>query len=277
MGFSINTNVGAMVALQNLNQTNRNLFVTQSRISTGLKVAGAKDNGAIYAIAQNMRADVAGLNAVKQSLSNGVSITDVAVAAGEAISDLLIEMKEKAVAATDASLDTASRSALNADFTSLVDQISNIVTNAEFNGTTMLEAGAGNLSILSNDSGSTTNGTITVTAQDLSVGTTGLGLAADTLTTVALAQSALAGVDAAISTVNTALASLGTGSKKLSVHDIFVGKLQDTLRAGIGNLVDADLAAESARLQSLQIKQQLGVQALSIANAGPASILGLFR
>ena len=101
MGFSVNTNVGAMVALQNLDTTNRNLNMVQSRISTGFKVAGAKDNGAIFAIAQNMRSDVAGLNAVKQSLSNGVSVSDVAVAAGEAVSDLLIEMKEKAVAATE--------------------------------------------------------------------------------------------------------------------------------------------------------------------------------
>ena len=276
MGFSVNTNVGAMIALQNLAATNRALSMTQSRISTGLNVAGAKDNGAIFAIAQNMRADVAGLNAVKQSLSNGVSITDVAVAAGEAVSDLLIEMKEKALAATDASLDTASRNALNADFTALVGQITNIVDNAEFNGTNLISNGAGNLSVLSNDSGSTTNGTITVTAQDLSI-TSGLGVATASLTTVAAAQSALADVESAITTVNSGLAALGTGAKKLEVHDVFVGKLRDTLRAGIGNLVDADLASESAALQSLQIKQQLGVQALSIANAGPGSILGLFR
>lgn len=276
MSFSVNTNVGAMIALQNLDATSRNLSIVQSRISTGLKVSGAKDNGAIYAIAQNMRADVAGLNAVKQSLSNGVSITDVAVAAGEAVSDLLIEMKEKALAATDASLDTASRNALNADFTALVGQITNIVDNAEFNGTNLISNGASNLSVLSNDSGSTTNGTITVTAQDLSI-TSGLGVATAGLTTVAAAQSALADVESAITTVNSGLAALGTGAKKLEVHDVFVGKLRDTLRAGIGNLVDADLASESAALQSLQIKQQLGVQALSIANAGPGSILGLFR
>ncbi len=276
MGFSVNTNVGAMIALQNLNASTRELFGIQNRISTGLRVARAKDNGAVYAIAQNMRAEVAGLNAVKQSLSNGVSITDVAVAAGEAVSDILVEMKEKVVAATDASLDTASRSALNADFTALRDQISNIVANAEFNGTNLISASATDITLLANDSGSTTNGTITVSAHDLSVGTSGLGLTAD-LTSQANAQSALAQLEAAIGNVNTALASLGTGSKKLSVHDIFVGKIQDTLRAGIGNLVDADLASESARLQSLQIKQQLGVQALSIANTGPASILGLFR
>ncbi len=277
MSFSVNTNVGAMIALQNLATTNRDLNMVQTRISTGLKIAGAKDNGAIYAIAQNMRADVAGLNAVKQSLSNGVSITDVAVAAGEAISDLLVEMKEKAVAATDASLDTASRNALNADFVALVGQITNIVDNAEFNGTNLIKSGASNLVALSNDKGGTaTTGNITVAAQDMST-SNGLAVAASVLTTVAASQTALIKVEAAITTVNSALASLGTGSKKLTTHEIFIGKLRDTLKAGIGNLVDADLAAESAALQSLQIKQQLGVQALSIANAGPSSILGLFR
>ena len=131
--------------------------------------------------------------------------------------------------------------------------------------------------VLSNDKGGTaTTGNITVAAQDMST-SNGLGVASSVLSAIGNAQSALIQVDAAINSVNSALAALGTGSKKLETHDIFIGKLQDTLRAGIGNLVDADLAAESAALQALQIKQQLGVQALSIANAGPSSILGLFR
>ncbi len=159
----------------------------------------------------------------------------------------------------------------------LVDQITNIVDNAEFNGTNLINSGAANLVVLSNDKGgSTTTGNITVAAQDMST-SNGLAVAAAVLTTVGASQSALIQVEAAITSVNSALAAMGTGSKKLSTHDIFIGKLQDTLRAGIGNLVDADLAAESAALQALQIKQQLGVQALSIANAGPSSILGLFR
>ena len=276
MSFSVNTNPGALIALQNLGATNRDLFTTQNKISTGLEVGSAKDDGAIFAIAQKNRADVAGLGAVKNSLDRGTSAVDVALAAGEAISDLLIELKAKVVAATDTSLDTSSRDAINADFQALKDQIANIAGNAEFNGVDLIGESAANLAVLANDSGSVTFGTITVTSVQLT--TTALGLTAGTnVSTAAAAVSALALVEAAISTTNTGLANLGTASKKLSIHNTFVGKLQDALEVGIGNLVDADLAKESANLQALQIQQQLGTQALSIANSAPQILLGLFR
>ena len=275
MSFSVNTNPGALIALQNLSATNRDLFTTQNRISTGLEVGGAKDDGAIFAIAQKNRADVAGLDAVKQSLDRGTSAVDVALAAGEAISDLLIELKAKVVAATDTCLDTASRNAIDADFQALKDQIANISGNAVFNGVDLIGVSAADLFVLANDSGSVTFGTITVTAVQLTV--TALGLATADATTAARAVSALADVEAAIATANTGLANLGTASKKLSIHNIFVGKLQDVLEVGIGNLVDADLAKESANLQALQIQQQLGTQALGIANGAPQILLGLFR
>ena len=270
--LSVNTNVGAMAALQSLMTTQMELNQVQSRINTGLEVAGPKDNGAIYAIAQNMRAEIAGLGAVRGSLSHGVSVVDVAIAAGQAISDLLIEMKEKTVAARDASLDTASRNALNADFSALRDQISTIVSNAEFDNMNLL-TGTNSLAALANDAGSL----ITVQAQTMSV-SNGLGLTAGMdLTSIANTSVALVAVAAAIGNVNAKLANLGTGGKSLEIHSIFVSKLQDALTAGVGNLVDADLAKESARLQSLQIKEQLGVQALSIANQQPQTILSLFR
>src|SRR5271170_5025470 len=134
MSFSVNTNAGAMTALQYLNQTQGQLNQTQSAINSGLKVADARDNGAIYAIAQNERGQVAGYTSVINSINNGTSSIDVALSAGQSISDLLIQMKQKALSAADSSLDTASRQALNADFTALVGQISTIVSNATFNG-----------------------------------------------------------------------------------------------------------------------------------------------
>src|SRR3712207_2434147 len=138
---SVNTNVGAMIALQNLNATNTELATVQSRINTGRKVNSAKDNGAIWAIAQSQRSESTALNAVKESLQRGQSTIDVAMAAGESISDLLIQMKEKALAATDSTLDTNSRTYLANDFKSLRDQIKKIVANAEFNGTNMIKTG----------------------------------------------------------------------------------------------------------------------------------------
>src|SRR5688572_11158510 len=136
---SVNTNVGAMVALQNLNRTNSELFEVQGRINTGKRINSAKDNGAIWAIAQNQRATSSSLNTVKESLQRAVSTVDVALSAGESVSDLLLQMKDKALAASDTSLDTAARTALNADFASLRDQVGKVVANAEFNGINLLK------------------------------------------------------------------------------------------------------------------------------------------
>jgi len=273
---TINTNQGAMIALQNLNQTNNDLQQVQQRINTGLAISSAKDNGGVFAIAQSMRADVAGYKAVGQSLDLAQSTVDVALAAGEAISDLLIEMKEKALAGADTSLDTASRNALNEDFKALRDQIGTIVTNAEFNGTNLINGTqTGGISALANADGSNT---LNVGQEIMSLGGTNVTVAATASFTTAAAASGLVGtIETSLDNLNTALAKLGTGSKSLEVHKTFVGKLSDSLEKGIGNLVDADLAKESARLQSLQVKQQLGTQALSIANSAPSSILGYFR
>ena len=272
---TINTNPGAMIALQNLNKTNMDLQQVQQRINTGLAVSSAKDNGGVYAIAQSMRADVGGYKAVTQSLDLAQSTVDVALAGGEAISDLMIEMKEKALAAADSSLDTASRNALNEDFTALRDQIGTIVANAEFNGTNLISNGATDISALANSNGSNV---ITIGAEDLSLTGGTLTITAGTsIATETDAANAAAAIETSLDNLNSALARLGTGSKSLEVHKTFVGKLSDALEKGIGNLVDADLAKESARLQSLQVKQQLGIQALSIANSAPSSILGYFR
>ena len=274
---SVNTNVGAMIALQNLNATNTELANTQTRINTGKKVANAKDNGAIWAIAQNQRATSGALNAVKESLSRGQSTVDVAISAGETISDLLLQMKEKALAATDTTLDTNSRTALNDDFVALRDQIGKAIANAEFNGANMLKAGGVQIQSLANANGTSV---ISVAAQDLSLtnglGNTGVSTTAS-ISTISLAADMVTAVDLAITKVSSVLSTLGTGSKSLASHLSFISKLQDAIDAGVGNLVDADLAKESAKLQALQTKQQLGVQALNIANQSPQTIMSLFR
>ena len=265
-----------MVALQNLNKTNSQLQTVQNRINTGLAVASAKDNGGIYAIAQSMRAEVGSLRAVNNSLDLAVSVVDVGLAAGDAISDLLIEMKEKALAASDVSLDSASRTALNEDFKALRDQISTIVENAEFNGINLIDGSVtGGVSALANADGTNT---INVASEDMSLSGAILAFSAGTeINTQTLAAAAVTSIDSALSNLNSALSRMGTGSKSLEIHKTFVSKLSDSLEKGIGNLVDADLAKESARLQALQVKQQLGIQALSIANSAPSTVLGFFR
>ena len=273
---SVNTNAGALVALQNLQATNKDLDTVQSRINTGKKVNSAKDNGAIWAIAQGQRGEISALGAVKDSLARGQSAVDVGLAAGESISDLLIQLKEKALAGTDKSLTTSARNALNEDFKSIRDQIGTVVTNAKFNGVNLLDGstGTGGYKALSNTAGST----IKIAGENLSLSGAVVTLAkTEVINTGTLATNALAKVEASINNVSASLARLGTGSKSLETHQTFVGKLSDALEVGVGNLVDADLAKESARLQSLQTKQQLGVQALSIANSSTSVLLGLFR
>jgi len=274
--LSVNTNKGAMIALQNLNATNRGLEETQNRINTGLKVSSAKDNSSIYAIAQGMRGDVKALNAVKQSLDRVVSIVDVAMAAGEAISDLIVEMKEKAVAANDPSLDTAARNALNEDFQSLVDQVGTIISNAKFDGANLLNgSNTTGIAVLADAEASNT---ITIQDENLSLGGSIITFnASNSLSSQGAASTALSAINASLTNVNAALARMGSSANQLETHQVFVGKLQDSLEAGVGNLVDADLATESARLQALQVKQQLGTQALSIANQSPQVILSLFQ
>ncbi len=273
MDFSVNTNAGALVALQNLNKTNRSLNVAQTRINTGLKVSGAKDNAAIFSIAQKQRAELAGYTAVKGSLNRAIGATDVAIAGAEAVSDLLIRMKEITIVAKDAGNDDASRAILDLEFSQLAQQTSTIVESAEFNGRNTLKADD-IVAITSPDGDSSSAITISASTIDTQAAFLDLLFSIDT---EANANAALAAVDGMISTLEGVLAKLGAGAKRLETALSFAQKISDTIETGIGNLVDADLAREAANLQALQVKQQLGLQALSIANQAPQSILSLFN
>jgi len=308
MTNSVITNASALIALQNLNATNSKLAATQSRVNTGLKVQGAKDNAATWAIAQNQRADMNALESVKTSLNRATSVADVALAAGQQISDILVELRQKATAAADPSASDATRKAYNDEFQSLLKSLQSFADNASFDGENILNGKVGGvrpdytatpaevltpLNFLANADASET---ITMNRQDMSL--SGLGLAtwgeitpADpgppavpavmgqvmTLSLETDPATALAAVEAALTDASSKLAELGAQSKQIEKHTLFVTKLMDSLEVGVGNLVDADMARESARLQALQVQQQLGAQALSIANQAPQIILSLFK
>jgi flagellin len=209
------------------------------------------------------------------ALHNGSSAIDVALSAGQSISDLLIQMKQKALAAADSALDTTSRQALNASFTALRDQISTIVKNAVFNGFNLVDGTTNSIAALASADGSRR---ITTAAQNLKLsGAVVTITTTSSISTQTKASALIATIQTSLTNVNSALAKLSSGAAKFSIQATFTQKLADTLTAGIGNLVDANMAQESARLQSLQVKQQLGVQALSIANQAPQTILALFR
>ena len=402
--LSVNTNYSAMIALQNLNFTNTELEGVQNKISTGLKIGSARDNGAIYAIAEGQRSRVSSVAAVKDGIDRANSTIDVALSAGKSIGDILQKLKSKAVAAQADDLTADQRDALQADFTSLRSQIDTIANAAQFNGAN-LASGSFDLNVLISDLGgsvaattagvqsaalttplsgsaliidagsatgdiadgdlitfsltdSTNLGTFTIevelttgmtvdqyveavnsasggkisasyddvagqftylindtayddlaiTSDGVDAGNIGDGVATATVssagsnvlvvngmdmtmasamfstfatvdisTSAASATTAANALEQAIVDLNVGLASLGSQATALDAQQDFLAKLSDEIENGIGNLVDADLAKESAKLQSLQIKQQLGAQALSIANQAPQVILSLFR
>jgi flagellin len=402
--LSVNTNYSAMIALQNLNFTNNELEGVQNKISTGFKISSARDNGAIYAIAEGQRSRVSSVAAVKDGIDRANSTIDVALSAGKSIGEILQKLKAKAVAAQADDMTADQRSALQADFTSMRQQIDTIANSAQFNGAN-LAAGSFNLNVLISDLGgsvaATTDGVQTVALPtpisgsalitaasatggdiadgdlitfaltdsvnlgtftievELTAGMTvddyveavnassggkisasyddvagqftylindtayddlaitsdgvdaapiGAGVATavvssagsnvmvvngtdmtlasamfstfatvDIATSAASATTAANALEQAIVDLNITLASLGSQATALDAQNDFLAKLSDEIENGIGNLVDADLAKESAKLQSLQIKQQLGAQALSIANQAPQVILSLFK
>lgn len=281
MAISVHTNNAAMIALQNLNKTSSALNGVQSHISTGLKIQNAKDNASVWAIAQSQRADIGALGSVRMSLERAQSIAEVTLSAGESVSDLLVQLKEKVVAAMDPSLDSQARTALNSDFQSLLRQIKQVVDNAEFDGANMLKGTiTASIKFLAN---AEATATVTLSAKTFSMAAVGGGafvtfsFPSASISTKSQASLNLARVNASLANVNQALGDLGAQAKQIENHTLFVSKLTDVLTAGVGNLVDADLAKESARLQALQVQQQLGAQALSIANQAPQVILSLFR
>jgi flagellin len=272
---SVVTNAGALVALESLNATNSSLNQAQNEISTGLRVADATDNGAIWAVAQNERATVLSLGSVQSSLNRGISTADVAVSAGQSISDLLNQMKADVLSATDKTATTSDIQNYANDFIALRNQIAKIVETSDFNGANMINTNGTSVMALASS-----NGTIQVTVAAVNLGLGGGTVtitAAATFSSNATASTMLAIVNTSISQVNAAVAKLGVGVNALQSELSFVQMQSDTLTTGIGNLVDADVAAESATLTALQTKQQLGTQALSIANQAPSHLLTLFQ
>lgn len=272
---SILTNTSAMVALQTLKSTNANLAKTQSMISTGKEIASAKDNSAIWAISKVMESDVSGFKAVSGSLSLGESTVAVATAGAEQITNLLNSMKEKVVAATGENVDHAK---ITADVDEMKAQITSIISASQFNGANLLDTAGGDITVLSSldrdAAGAVTAQNITVASVDFEAG---LDLTTVDVSSAANADTSLAAMETLIQSAIDGAAALGASTKRLSDQSEFVGKVTDAMKSGIGTLVDADMEETSARLQALQVQQQLGVQSLSIANQSPQSIMSLFR
>ncbi len=279
---SILTNNGAMVALQTLKSINKDLTQTQNAISTGKDIGSAKDNSAIWAISKVMESDVAGFAAVQDSLAVGESTVAVASAGAEQIVETLKEMKQLAI---NGQSETADFSKIQADMTEKAEGIAAIISASQFNGVNLLATdvdgnGGTSLTVVSSldrvGSAAPTVSTISVDTVDFEANIDAVG-SLTAITDAASAATAFDELEAFLTTAIDGAAALGASAKRISDQSDFVGKLNDAVKSGIGSLVDADMEAASARLQALQTQQQLGVQALSIANQAPQTILSLFR
>lgn len=277
---SINTNPSVFVALRTLNSVNRNLDVSQNRVSTGLKVAGALDDASNFSIAQGIRGELKAIGAVTQGLNNAKGIGKVAIAGATGVSNLLQSIRSKLTELSNEGITTAQRQILADDFDQLLSQAANFIDNAVFNGVNLLDTSA-NSSVDVNTLSNLDGGTLTLSAQDLRTTIESLaGISASLIAAsgATAAQAAISGVYSNLeSVVNSALGSLGAEVRALELQTQFLEQISDATEEGLGNIVDADLARESARLTALQVQQQLSVQTLGIANQRPQSILGLFR
>lgn len=282
MSFSVHSMAGVNASLRHLEGLSRDKLAVETRIATGLKVGSAKDNGTVWAMARGMRAANESRTAAMRSIDFATGTVEVALAAATSISDLMGEMKSKLVAATDKGLDEQSWRTLMSEYIAYGNEITRLVDAAEFDGKNLLEAGATDLNVLINDDPSET---MTIGAEDLGDGngildvalTGTLPYADDSVVTSQPDQAMVATFEASMTAVNAAVSRLGVSLKTLAVQKELLGKTMDVTDAGIGNLVDADLGRESARLAAMRVREDLGQQSLEIANRAPAMILGFFR
>jgi len=269
---SINTNLGAYVALQNLNSVNTRLDRVQNRVSTGLKVNSAVEDASSFSIAQGIRGNLKAYEAVTQGLANGRGVATVTLAGATAISDLLGDIQKKITEGQNAGNTTQQQDILNSDFSNLVSQINTFITNATYNGRNLLSNVSTSINVIANVDGTT----LTIRSNSaFSFQSSNLG--AQNLSSTIGAARTLSALFQAQQTINQVLGNLGADTRALNFQESFINKLVDATNEGLGSIVDADLAKESSRLQALQVQQQLSVQTLNIANQKPNSLLSLFR
>lgn len=269
---SVNNNSGAITALASLRQTSSQLQVTSERVGSGMKVAKATDSPILFNISNDMRTRLATHATLRDGIDRATEVADLGLNQMESLRGILTKMRDKAQEATGTGMTAANLGALNAEFTLLRDQIGGIVNGAGVNGMNLINNATTSLAVRVNDTDATT---ITFTAQDMTAATLGIG--GSTIDTQANASTAVATVSAAIVTLNSAMANLASRVRAAGSAKEYSQALSDDLERAVSSMVDADLPAESARLQALQTKQQLGIQVLSIANQQPQMLLSLFR
>ncbi len=269
---SIATNASAFAALRTLSKISTDLTITQNRVASGLRVSSALDDSAAFALAQGIRTELKAIAAVSQGLDSTKGVAKVALAGATGVSNLLDDLRANLTSMSSSSLTTAQRDILSSDFNELMSQAGNFILDASFNNINMLTNSADNVTTLSNLSG----GSLTLNAQDLQ--TTAEALASASVGTASASLAAITDEFTSLETaVDSALGVLGADVRSLELQTDFLSDISDATEEGLSDIVDADLARESARLMALQVQQQLAVQTLGIVNSAPQALLALFR
>jgi len=273
---SVNTNIGAQIALQSLNRTTDELSATQKRVSTGFRVSDARDDGAAYAVAERIRGDIAATNSANQQLGGVKGLLDVTNAALENVSTSLKKLKELTVKLADGTITSEQRTQYQAQAREITGNIRAYIQDASYNGTNILSDPT-DLSVRVITTGSATYYTFSGYSALANIYNTVASISGWGRTAASNALSASGAIESAITRVLTQLNAFGNYSNYIDAQINYNKTILDAQEAGLGALIDTDLAKESARLQSLQIRQQLGTQSLSIANQAPQALLSLFR
>jgi flagellin len=285
---SVQTNNSAMVALQTLNSTNSQLQSVQKQVSTGFRVSDAADDGAAYAIAQGIRSTVGSLTSANQQLNGVQGLLSTTMSSLTNISNTMTTMRGLVVKLADDTTSAQDKINYQAQYAELSANLGTAITDSSYNGNSLIDAANTNfkavgtgMNVSRNESGATYNLQSFDATTAISTVVTTPTTAGTFLTTTGAAALLTGGsgsiFDTALSAVNTALNQVGSEVNSVKSQVSYNSDKMDALNSGMGSLVDADLAKESAQLQALQIRQQLGTQSLSIANQAPAALLSLFK
>ncbi|HVZ08740.1 flagellin [Rhodopila sp.] len=279
---SVNTNMGAMIALQSLNVTQSQLSATQKQISTGYRVADATDDGAAYAIAQSVRSTVGSLTSANQQLGGVQGLLSTTQSGLNDVSNTMASMRDVLLKLADQNVSGNERTQYAAQYTSYLAQVKTFIQDANYNGKSLVGNISGSngvfarIAVVRNESGST-YGISTFSGSALY---TSIAFTASQLNSATSVQAFLTATGTFLNTQNSlgsALNTVGAEINYVNNQITYNSDKIDALNSGLGALVDADLAKESAQLTALQIRQQLGTQALSLANSAPQTLLSLFK
>jgi len=273
---SINTNAQSLIALQSLNTTNAQMSGVQKRVSTGYRVADAKDDGGAFAVAQAVRSDVAGVIAVGEQLGGLKGLLETTFASLSVVSDTMKQIRATLTRLADGAINSEQRDTYKTQYELLTKQVKDFIGDATYNGRTLLStdpaASGGDITSIRNEGG----GTFTIQA----VNGAALGMTTIAPLTASAAQVFIAtggDFDIADKLISLSLNKFGASMSFVDSQITYNSKKVDSMTEGLGALVDADLARESSSLEALKVRQQLGVQTLGLANQGPQVLLGLFR